>query len=259
MAAPTLRITKGKTFGPLCIRVEKETIVYKAITGINKVAPIRITVPGHGLVAGWRAAVTGVKGMLEINAKDPQRLRDSDYHAVTVVDANTIEFNDVDASDFGAYTSGGYVQYRDYYDLSGKTARMAVKQKSGTSNLLKCSVGGVSGSVKPDAAGADGSVVWVTSVSGTPGKEWVPGAAYVADAVVDLTDLLRLTTENGRITIDSSAKTITLQVSASDTAAIDWKRGEYDIELVSSDATPVVRSLFGEIGNVLVSNEVTNN
>lgn len=259
MAAPLLEFTRGKTFGPLVIRWETNAIIYKQISAITQTAPVRMTVVSHGIPNGWRAVVSGVKGMTEMNVADQTRIRDDDYHQVTVIDANTVEFNDVNASAFKAYTSGGYLQYNTPADLTGYTARMAIKAKAGESNLLKCTVGGVAGGVKPTSAGSDGAVTWVAATSGTPAKEWVSGATYVVDDVIDTTDLLRLTSENGRIAIDTSAKTITLTVSAADTALLTWKRGEYDLEMVSPDVVPVVKSLFGEIGKASVGKEVTNN
>ena len=186
--------------------------------------------------------------MTDLNVADPSRIRDDEYHQVTVIDANTIEFNDVNAAAFKAYTSGGYLQYNTPADLTGYTARMAIKAKAGESNLLNCTVGGVAGTVKPTAVGKDGAVTWIAATTGTPATAWVAGATYAINDVIDTTDLLRLTTENGRIAIDTSAKTITLTVSAADTALMAWKRGEYDLEMVSSDVVPVIKSLFGEIG-----------
>lgn len=69
------------------------------------------------------------------------------------------------------------------------------------------------------------------------------------------TVLLALTTENGRVTVNNTTKTITLLISADDTAAITWKRGVYDLELESS--TGVVTALMS--GTVTVVNEVTVN
>ena len=259
MTAPLLEFTRGKTFGPLVVRWETNAIIYKQISAISQTAPVRMTVTGHNVPSGWRAAVSGVKGMVEMNVADPARIRDDEYHQVTVIDVNTLEFNDVNAATFKAYTSGGYLQYNTPATLTGYTARMAIKAKAGESNLLKCTVGGVSGTVKPTAPGSDGAVTWIAATTGTPAKEWVAGATYTIDDVIDTTDLLRLTTENGRIAIDTSAKTITLTVSAADTALMTWKRGEYDLEMVSADGVPVIKSLFGEIGKASVGKEVTNN
>lgn len=69
------------------------------------------------------------------------------------------------------------------------------------------------------------------------------------------TELLSLTTENGRITIDTLTSTVTLLLDAADTAAIDWVSGIYDLELVSPDATEVVKALMS--GTVTVVEEVT--
>ncbi len=136
MAEKTQNLTlqQGKT-QPLVLRCETTPIVYKAITAIQQTAPVRMTVTGHGALDGWRAAVTNVKGMTEINAT-ANSIKASDYHPVTVIDANTIEFNDVDAAGFKAYTSGGYLQYNSPMDLSGYAARLQIRNKKGGSTIL---------------------------------------------------------------------------------------------------------------------------
>lgn len=53
--------------------------------------------------------------------------------------------------------------------------------------------------------------------------------------------------------IDNSTKTITLSISATNTAALTWTKGTYDIEMVSNGG--VVTELLA--GNVTVSKEVT--
>jgi hypothetical protein len=67
------------------------------------------------------------------------------------------------------------------------------------------------------------------------------------------TILLELTTANGRITIDNTAKTITLTISAVDTAALTFLEGVYDLELISAGL--VVTKLLE--GSVFVEEEVT--
>jgi hypothetical protein len=57
--------------------------------------------------------------------------------------------------------------------------------------------------------------------------------------------LLELTTENGRITIDGPTGTVTLALTATETAAIDWAAGVYDLELV--DGATVYRPLEGRV------------
>lgn len=65
--------------------------------------------------------------------------------------------------------------------------------------------------------------------------------------------LLELTTENSRIALDNTLKTITLTLTATVTAAIDWTAGVYDLELVSAGGV-VTRLLEGAVS---VSEEVT--
>ena len=67
------------------------------------------------------------------------------------------------------------------------------------------------------------------------------------------TELLSLTTENGGITIDAAAHTISLFISASATAALSWTKGVYDLEMVSSGG--IVTGLL--VGKISVMKEVT--
>ena len=128
-ASKDLVFTQGKPF-TLALRWETIPIIYKPITGITATAPVRLTVVGHGCPDGWRAAVTGVKGMSEING-EANKLKDTDYHIVTVIDVDTIEFNEVNAAGFKTYVSGGHLQFNTPVDLAGATARMTVKDKVG--------------------------------------------------------------------------------------------------------------------------------
>jgi len=64
---------------------------------------------------------------------------------------------------------------------------------------------------------------------------------------------LTLTTENGGIALGGALGTITLSISASDTAALTQTSGVYDLELVSGGGI-VTRLLQGKI---LLSREVT--
>lgn len=129
-----LAIRQGSTF-LFVFRWETLPIVYRPITAIVAQAPARITAAGHGLPTGWRAAVVSARGMRQINAEnDPPR--DSDYHQVTAIDANTLEMNDLNAAEFSAYSGGGYVQYHTPVDLVGYTARLKVRNRIGGTELL---------------------------------------------------------------------------------------------------------------------------
>lgn len=67
------------------------------------------------------------------------------------------------------------------------------------------------------------------------------------------TTLLELTTENDRIVMGGAAGTIQLVLPATVTAAIDWTRGVYDLEIVNADG--FVQRLWQ--GDVEVDKEVT--
>lgn len=196
-ATKNLVIAQGKTFQQL-IRWEAPPIVYAAISNISQGAPAVITANAHGMPDGWRCAVVSAKGMKEINATNTP-LRDSDYKMGSVPNANTVMLNAVNSSEFKPYTSGGYVQYNSPVDMTGFTARLAIKDK----------VGG--------------------------------------------TVLKSLTTENAGIAIDNTKKTITLTISATETAAFTWTKGVYELEMVSP--LGVVTALL--VGVVTLLKEIT--
>lgn len=114
-----IEFDKGVTFSRV-IRWEVPPLIYVPITAITKAGPVKITAVGHGLPDGWRAAVVSAQGMRQINAKN-WPLNDDDFHKVTVVDADNVQFNDVNSLDFTAYTSGGSLVYWTPQSLAGVT------------------------------------------------------------------------------------------------------------------------------------------
>ena len=125
-----LTIQQGRTYTTLVRWGQKDSLIYKPITAIAQTAPARLTVPGHGLTDGWSVAVTNVKGMTEINAT-ANKVTGRDYRPATVLDADTIEINAINAAGFRAYASGGYVQYQAPIDVTGYKARMTIKNRVG--------------------------------------------------------------------------------------------------------------------------------
>ena len=170
-------IGQAETFR-MVVRWGTEPYIFAAITGITNTAPARVTVPAHGLVTGWPVAISSVQGMVEINA-DTSPPKAKDYQAVTVVDSNTITMDDLSANGFGTYTVGGVLQYPTPHDLAGYSARMAINDKAGGSEL------------------------------------------YL------------LNSTSGKIVIDTTALTITLNIPASDSTAFTWIKGVYDLKMVS--------------------------
>lgn len=118
-------IVQGETWEKI-VRWESSTVAFKAITGITRAAPPVLTVPGHGLVDGWRAAVANVSGMRQINARStPPKAKD--YHIVEVVDTDTITFPNLDASGYSPYLTGGVLRYFQPVDMTDATARMHIR------------------------------------------------------------------------------------------------------------------------------------
>ena len=195
-------IKQGKTFSRV-LRWEAPPIIYKPITGISQSAPVSITSTAHGVPSGWRVAIVSVKGMTDINAANsPPKAKD--YNKASAVDGDTIILNNVNSTDFKAYTTGGYIQYNTPVNMDGYVARMKIKDKIG------------------------GTVLLSTEVADTP------------------LDLLT-------VSIDNSTKTITMTIPASATEDITWKKGVYDLEMVSGSG--VVTELIS--GSVTVTREVT--
>lgn len=256
-----LALTQGKTFNYV-VRWEDDVYNYAAITAITNTAPAIVTATSHGIPDGWRTAVVSVKGMTQINAENSPP-KDSDYVDVKVTDPNTVSLNAVNAAGFKVYASGGYLQYRKPVNLTGYTARMAIKDSvggialaassngvtwaattvystgqlvvpagsmpGGTSVMLQCVTSGASGSnstLAVPAAGnnlSDGSVVWLV----------VPLSVTIA--------------------LDTTAQSVTVTIPAAATALLAVGSGLYDLELVS--AAGVVTALLA--GKVSVDYEIT--
>lgn len=185
-----LKVIQGSTFGQV-LRWESATKIYKPITSITNSAPVVVFAAAHGIPVGWRTKVTNVVGMKEINS--------TDYYLVTNTTTDTVTFNAVNSLGYGAYTSGGVLEYNEPVDLSGYTARMQIRPKLEDSTIIK-----------------------------------------------------ELTTENGGIVIDNSAKTIQLVISAADTASFTFSSAVYSLELVV--ATTVIPFAAG---SVTLTKEVT--
>jgi hypothetical protein len=205
MEARDFTLKQGKTFSRV-LRWGAEPIRYIPISAITNTAPVVITcAQNHELPDGWSAAIVSVRGMVEINASTPPRLK-SDYKKVTVVNPTTLSINSINASDFKPYVSGGYVQYYTPVDLTGYTARMTIRSRLGGPALLTLTVP-AGGTLGPNESG---------------------------------------------ILLDPAASTVTVVISAADTAAMTWQRGVYDLEM---ELTGTVTELSS--GTILVEREVT--
>lgn len=130
MAAPiklNLKVYQGSTFSQV-LRWESSTRVYVPISNISRSAPMQITAPAHGVPVGWRVRVTNAGGIKEVNALD--------YITVTSTTENTLTFNSINSSAYTAYTSGGILEYNSPIDLTNITARMQLREKVTSSDVI---------------------------------------------------------------------------------------------------------------------------
>lgn len=164
-----LVIEQGKTFTRV-LRWEIAPVVYKAITAITKGAPTQITSTAHGLPNNWRAAIVSVQGMTQINALGvPPRL--SDYHRMSVVDANTLLVNDINSAEYSTYASGGFLQYNTPAPLAGYIARMSIKDRVGGTELLRLDT--TNGRIALDAVNF--TITLTVDAATTAALAWVQG------------------------------------------------------------------------------------
>lgn len=190
-AKVNFKIYQGSTFREV-FRWESGLKTYLPITSITKAAPPTITCNGTLPPVGWRAKITGVVGMKEINSDE--------YRIVTeTAGIDMVIFNSINASGYTTYTSGGILEYNTPVDLANYTARLQIR---------------------PQTASA--------------------------------TTILSLTTENGGIIVDNALKTITVLMTATQTASLNFTSAVYSLELVKNTEV----STFS-VGNVSLVAEVT--
>lgn len=130
-----ITIRRGATY-QLPIMWEGPRLIYKPIETIANSAPVRITVPEHGLPDGWMVAVANARGLIELNAAgNPPR--DNEFRAAVVLDASTIELNKVNAAGYKTHTrsTGQLVYYEPALPVTSAKARMQVKSKIGGEEL----------------------------------------------------------------------------------------------------------------------------
>jgi hypothetical protein len=181
----------GETFHPT-LRWGSGVYTSKAITAITKAAPVAITATGHGLPNGWPCAVSGAQGMTQINATRYPPGGD-DQRFGTVVDANTVEFNEVDSSNYSTYTGGGFLVFDTPTPLAGITVTMVIYSNPRyTGTALETLTSGAEITV-------DDTLKTITPLLQTAALDWTTGY-YRLDATDSggiVTELLR-----GIITIE---------------------------------------------------------
>lgn len=127
-------VQTGTTWHPT-VRWGTGVLTCRPVQALTQGAPISITANNHGLPNGWPAALSGVQGMTQANAENYPPEGD-DLHTGYVVDTNTVQFNDVDSSNFSAYTTGGYLVYDTPQNMAGFSLSLGIYADAAYSMLL---------------------------------------------------------------------------------------------------------------------------
>ena len=109
---------------------------YRPITEVRATAPLTLSVPDHGLPGMWPVWIDGTSSS-QLNrspAREPSRM-------AKVIDADTIEFNDINGAALKA--SGGQLIYQKPVDLTGCTGRLLIAGSDGSTLELTTDNGGL--------------------------------------------------------------------------------------------------------------------
>lgn len=179
-----LSVRKGASAN-LPLRLETGTLSFAAISAMAKSAPLRVTAPGHNIPDGWYVAIVDAKGMTELNAADSNSIRDHEFHRVTWIDANMVDFDGISSAGFKNYTSGGYLAFYAPMGLASYTsARMDIKTRIGGDVILALNTAG--GTLEIEAAT---STVWIrlddTSLDAVAARDYVFDLELVSASAVD--------------------------------------------------------------------------
>lgn len=130
-ACQNLAIVPGTTYRDT-VRLMQPVFAYRDISGISG-APLRVTVPAHGLADTWPVWVRGVQGMQSLNAEPVRQAP----HRARVIDADTLELNELSAK--GLLPTGGELIYKLPIDLTG--AQVSMRFLLGGAEVLVLTLG----------------------------------------------------------------------------------------------------------------------
>lgn len=130
-----LPVTKGATLRKPLLMMQP-TYTYRPIEAIQQTAPLRLTVPAHGLPGDWPTWVEG-SSWSALN-RDKQR---EDSRVAKRVDADTVEYNEING--LGQRAQGGVLVYQLPVDLTGCTAVLLIIPAAGQPIELTTENGGL--------------------------------------------------------------------------------------------------------------------
>lgn len=114
-----ITLIKGKTF-ELALLYASDERVYVPITGVPSLAPVRLTLPAHGMPDNWPFDIACVNRPSELNGRG---------YVAKVIDENTVEINDLLGSCWRPWAGGGVVVYQKPDDIAGWQARSTWRRR----------------------------------------------------------------------------------------------------------------------------------
>lgn len=256
-----LRIRKGETFVRV-LRWASNTITYKSITAASKAGPCVLTVPSHGIPDGWLInRIVSILGMTQLNTHKLiagewiQTALGEQFDEglkATVLSSSSIELNEVNASGYTTYISGGVIEYYSPASLSGFTARMQIRDSADDEDVLltlttstqnAVVTGSISGTVLTVTAVTSGALEAGQLLSGTgvtagtvvisPGTGTGGTGTYNVNESQTVASTAITGTAGAGIALDDTEKTITLMLPVTTVDLIEWETGVATIEMVS--------------------------
>lgn len=180
----TVEARKGAS-ETITFRIETSVKKFIGISAMTNTAPMRVTATAHQVPDQWSVAIIDATGLTDLNAADSNDIQDDEFHQVTVINANTLEFNGISAASFGVYATSGYVVYHEPMDLSPYTsARADIKRKVGGPVELTLST--TAGTMEIDAVARTVSfVLSETDLASLDVRDYVFDIELVGPSVVD--------------------------------------------------------------------------
>jgi len=165
-ACLSLRVIPGATLrSPMLLM--QPTYTYRPIAAIEPTAPLRLTVPAHGLPGDWP---TWIEGVSQWSALNRDKAREA-FRIAQVLDADTLEYNELNGIDQRA--RGGQLVYQLPVDLTGITARLVITPEQGTALELTTENGGL-------LIAGPGQLVLVIAAADAAAMTWAKGT-YTLD------------------------------------------------------------------------------
>lgn len=164
-ACQAMRLIRGATYRDTR-RLMQPRKEYRPVTAIAAEAPLRLTVPAHGLAGDWLAWVTGTTGLGDLN-RTPGR---QNPHRVEVIDADTLAINNLSGAGANPAAGAGQLIYQPPVDLTGAAARLVIRTaEEGGATLLELASGAGISSAAPGSLSVEMSAEQTAAIAWTSG------------------------------------------------------------------------------------------